>query len=57
MALANSFYSLRTYTRVVAAIILVYKGKGYKLSNLELEAREGARGGDTNKGDIKGGVS
>jgi hypothetical protein len=41
----------------VAAIILVYKGKGYKLSNLELEAREGARGGDTNKGDIKGGVS
>ncbi len=39
------------------AIILVYKGKGYKLNNLELEVREEARGRDTNKGDIKERVS
>jgi hypothetical protein len=55
VVLAIGFYSLRTSTRGAAAVILAYEG--YRLSVLELEVGEGARGGDTKEGDTKGRVS
>ena len=57
VALANGFCGLRTCAGAAAAVILAYEGEGCELGDLELEAGEGAGGGDADKGNTEGGVS